>query len=518
MSHQVFDLAHTSDLGEIGGELSLQIAFVKLCLQVLSGSSTQIEPKLSSRLSGLYSTALLLLRQFLLGPAAAALMLLEVENILITELLANLDQYDTYVQVALLDTLYAALTLRILRAQPSISGGHQRTPSLDTVKSASRLSLSTERSEREQAVPSPPSLPPQLVECITKGLSSPGSRPNLDSWIRFVEDCLPLYADSLFQVLIPLVECFCINIRRVFENLQLTFRLSSTGPSSDPEPVLILLLNGLEQMLARAHERLITEEVKNVAVKSPEQPQGFFGNMVSGVFASETSRSRNELANRRLTVLLCFKDTVSICYDIWSWGGHGSDGTNQDPASLASFNYTSIRLRNRARRILEHLFTAEGLECLETLIDTWRKSKSASVGLSSASVFHLLHALDGSRPKNTIPAVFNAIYSRTNPIALEPMRKSTLTSNLSDTELVTFLVEYARSLEDDAMDEIWIDCMTFLRDVLANPFPNRQILPRLLEFTALLGQKVDNTIFGEQRRMRRELGVRPQDRCHLDLG
>jgi hypothetical protein len=69
------------------------------------------------------------------------------------------------------------------------------------------------------------------------------------------------------------------------------------------------------------------------------------------------------------------------------------------------------------------------------------------------------------------------------------------------------LVEYARSLEDDAMDEIWTDCVAFLKDLLANPFPHRQTLPSLLEFAAILGEKVDNTNFGEQRRMRRELGV-----------
>jgi hypothetical protein len=85
-----------------------------------------------------------------------------------------------------------------------------------------------------------------------------------------------------------------------------------------------------------------------------------------------------------------------------------------------------------------------------------------------------------------------------------------LTSSLNDTDLVIFLVEYARSLEDDAMDEIWADCMTFLKDLLANPFPHRQTLPSLLEFAAILGEKVDNTNFGEQRRMRRELGVSKQ--------
>jgi hypothetical protein len=164
-------------------------------------------------------------------------------------------------------------------------------------------------------------------------------------------------------------------------------------------------------------------------------------------------------------------------------------------------------MRNRARRLLEHLFAAEALECLETVVEIWQKSSKIHNDSRSAVVFNLLHVLDGSRPKHTIPAIFNAIYSRTNPGALDPARKSTLTSSLSDIDLVVFLVEYARSLEDDAMDEIWTDCMTFLKDLLANPFPHRQTLPSLLEFAAILGEKVDNTNFGEQRRMRRELGV-----------
>ncbi|KAJ8119411.1 hypothetical protein ONZ43_g3630 [Nemania bipapillata] len=81
-----------------------------------------------------------------------------------------------------------------------------------------------------------------------------------------------------------------------------------------------------------------------------------------------------------------------------------------------------------------------------------------------------------------------------------------MTISLQDTDLVIFLVDYARSLEDDAMDEIWQDCMVFLKDLLGNPFPHRQTIPSLLEFAAILGEKVDNTNFGEQRKMRRELG------------
>lgn len=266
-------------------------------------------------------------------------------------------------------------------------------------------------------------------------------------------------------------------------------------------------MNGLEHVLARGHDRLLQDELKAPVMKSPEQAQGFFGNMVSNVFTSETPQTRSATANNRLTVLLSFQDAVRICFLIWSWGGR--DGTLQDGDSAASFNYTSLRMRNRARRLLEHLFAAEALECLETVVEVWEKSSSKESDRSPV-VFNLLHVLDGSRPKHTIPAIFNAIYSRTNPSALDPARKSTLTASLNDTDLVIFLVEYARSLEDDAMDEIWTDCMTFLKDLLTNPFPHRQTLPSLLEFAAILGEKVDNTNFGEQRKMRRDLGVSPK--------
>jgi hypothetical protein len=162
-------------------------------------------------------------------------------------------------------------------------------------------------------------------------------------------------------------------------------------------------------------------------------------------------------------------------------------------------------MRNRARRILEHLFAAEALECLETLAVSWAYATKEDV--RETATMGLLNVLNGSKPKLTIPAIFNAVYSRTDPNALDPNRMSTLTSDLTDIDLVAFLVAYTKSLEDDAMDEIWQDCTLFLRDVLANPLPHRQILPTLLEFTTVIGQKVDNTNFGEQRKMRRELAV-----------
>ncbi|CAL3964088.1 unnamed protein product [Diplocarpon coronariae] len=486
------------------GEITLLEFFLHVCLRSISGNCG-VEKSEEPRVSQFHRTALTTLHQILLSPYSLPLAELQLENVLIDRLTQSLDGADPFIQVLLLDVVFDALKLRNAArpiAPPSSPTAEKR--SLINGSQNSLLSLANDRENVQQSNFPPP--PASLVKCLEAGFASASSRPILDSWVSFLTECLPLYSETIFQIIIPLVEIFCSQVGSTFNSLQETFKEKSTicGDSPAPESTLISLLNGLEHVLARGHDRLLLDEMKTPQNKTPEQPQGFFGNMVSGVFTSETPQARSASANNRLTILLSFQDAVRISFVIWSWDGKNE--ATQDAESAASFNYTSLRMRNRARRLLEHLFAAEALECLETVVEIWQKSANGPNDMKSPVVFNLLHVLDGSRPKHTIPAIFNAIYSRTNPSALESNRKSTLTASLSDTDLAVFLVEYARSLEDDAMDEIWVDCMTFLKDILANPFPHRQTLPSLLEFAAILGEKVDNTNFGEQKRMRRELG------------
>ena len=425
-----------------------------------------------------------------------------LETPLISILSWSVQRLELRLQSTLMDVLTILLKPSAILEPPSLSS--KRTTSKEYRRSISQISLSTERSEKDPNLATP-SLPDSaLLDCLISGLSSPGSLPILDHWVQFLETCLPLYTTNTFQILLPLVGCISKSILSIFEALRETFesQVLSSSTSSEPIQALNILFNAFEQVLARGHDQILSDEAKSSSVRSPEQVQGFFGNMVSGVFAGDTQAARSATANNRLTVLLCFKDAVKISFKIWSWGDDRQGLSSSDTTASASFNYTSIRLRNRTRRALEHLFAAEALECLETLIEAWQ-SRVANTG----TIMNLLHTLEASRPKNAMPTIFNAIYSRTNPAVLDPSRKSSLTSELSDTDLAAFLVVYTRSMDDDALDEVWTDCMTFSRDVLGNPMPHRQTLPLLLEFIAVLGEKIDNTNFGEQRRMRREIGV-----------
>lgn len=463
----------------------------------------------------LQQTSLSVMRQLLLGPGAEDLADSGVDTFLVEQLVLVLERGGSVVvQGAIIDALLAALKVRFAQAYlppPLPRPKHQRTNSRDRLTSPSLLSFTSDKADKGYSAPALPQPPQQLMECLLKGIRSPNSREILDKWILLLcEVLVPLYSSSIFHILLKLVECFCKEIESSYEKLQVAFKQTESWSEDRAEHVTIALLTGLETCIGTAHDRLLVEESHPQVTKSPDASQGFFGNMVSGVFTSDANQTRTSAANNKLTVLLCFQDAVRLCFSIWSWGASERNGPHHDSESMASFQYTSLRMRNRSRRILEHLFTAEALECLETLVEMWTKSDAGN----SSLIFDLLHTLDGSRPKIAIPAIFNAIYTRTNPNALDPSRKSALASNITENDLAAFMVTYARSLDDDVLDEIWADCTTFLRDVLSNPFPHRQILPRLVEFAAILGTKLENTNFGDNRRMRKELGV-----CfHLHVG
>ena len=482
-----------------------QSQLANMCLKLLQFRVPQ-ENAVIAEMGDLRQTSVLLLHQLMTGETSDVEAGLALDIPLIKILVWSIEQKDTLLQVPLMDLLVATVKKRLAN-RDTATFQHQRQNSRESSRSVSQISLGPDGTARDHLTAGSSVPPPELLDCLIFGISSPNSRPVLEHWITFMNQCLPFFTGTMFQCLMPLVDCFIKTLEPVFQRLQALF--AGTGPivtdQNEYIATLHILINGLEYVLAKGHDQLRQDEGQAASTKSPEQVQGFFGNMVSGVFSPEAHKSRAAIANNRLTVLLCFKDTVRICFDIWSWGDVRSENTPRETTASASFNYTSVRLRHRTRRILEHLFAAEALECLETLVESWHKADSID---NANTVFNLLHALEGSRPRNTIPALFNAIYSRTNPTVLEPVRKSTLASELSDSNIAIFLVAYTRSMEDDALDEIWHDCMTFLRDVLGNPLPHRQALPTLLQFTAVLGEKIDNTNFGEQRKMRRDIGVR----------
>jgi len=67
-------------------------------------------------------------------------------------------------------------------------------------------------------------------------------------------------------------------------------------------------------------------------------------------------------------VLLCIHDVVKLCHDMWSWedslkGVKGAELWSQ------SREYTSVILKDTARRIMQKIHAVEKIECFEALIE-----------------------------------------------------------------------------------------------------------------------------------------------------
>ena len=484
-------------------EASLQVVVARLCLQFLQQRPKPLEPSSEVLLAKLDQMSLKVMRQLLENPDLSSLQAFTFEEPLVDVLLANLDNNirEPSVVIALIDVTLAYIKLKFIPPRTTRS---RKSSSLDAIRSlAGRVEGAGVLDPRSNGSSQSRLPPKRLLQCIQSYIGSPNSLETLEHWVQFLIEVFPLYSSSLFQKMIPLVGTFYRQINDLLSRLQSTFSQAPEREGSVPDIGVFSLFTGLEHIIMAAQSQLSAEESSETTSKPSDPSTGLF----SGVFSTETQKGRSSTANSRLTVILCLQDTVRICFSVWSWASYGQESDSHDNTSAYSFSFVSSRLRSRARRLLDRMFAAEALECLETLILEWKQHPQEGDNQASYRhpVINLIHVLEASRPKLTMPALFNAIYSRTNPQALDVGRRSTLTSDVRELELAEFLIEYTKSLDDDAMDEIWADCMTFLKDVLTNSISHGPVLPALLLFLLTLAEKVENTNFGEQRKMRKEL-------------
>lgn len=469
------------------------VALAKRCVTLIC------DGKLASR--ALEQTAIEIVGLILSGSHSDSLKPMDLDSMLIDRLLILLAEPWRDSQSSLLKLIQESLKLRS-EAQMS-DAAVERPQSRNSISSKRPSTAGFRQSQNASNVSLAPTPPAQLLTLIKKGFSSTAARPRMDKWLEFLSQVLPVFPDAIFAGLIPLVECFCKELQRTHSELIKASQTGYTESAMYAESTLMALLEAMEMILARAHQSLEEEEKAEPEQRPVTQSRGLLGNVTSGVFKSEGPSKRTSHANSRLSVILTFQDAIRVSLSLWIWGSNSTVVTDFDKSSAATTSYNALRIRNRTRHLLEQIFAVEPLESLEVVMSNWCSESNTDRAIAS---LNLLHVLQGTRPKNVIPAILDALCSRTNPSALTRDRLSTKTTDLTALNVAVFLTAYLRSTEDDAMDEIWPDCMAFLRDVLGNPLPYRHVLPALFLTVLLLAQKLENTNFGEQRKMRKELG------------
>lgn len=453
--------------------------------------------------SALNGYAVSVLRQLLNGPPFVQLQLrpLEIDNILLLRIRATVASRDITLQSSLLPLAVLAMALRRLSVPET-----DIEPRRSSLYSGRRKSSVTLRDEpRPSHAIEPYKAPNGLYDTLRDGFASLSSRPNLDTWLDFLGSSLPFFGDLYLTDLLKLVDTFCAQLDLVFADLEAVVNKDLSRTVFDPEGTILRLLEALNMVLAGAHEFFMDSEEVEPQRKQSESAQGVLGSMTAGVFRTQGPgvAGNTSKTNNRLTVIIAFQDAVRVAVKIWKWAATVSEHASSDRYNAATTSYNALRLRNRTRHMLEQIFTVEPLESLEVLIHLECQTDD---GGERATALSLLHVMNISRAKSVVPAILDALCSRTNPASQPPGRQSSLTVDLTAADVINFFTSYLESVEDDAVDEVWTDCTTFMRDVLANPLPFRQVLPALLWVVLILAEKLDNTNFGDARRMRRDLG------------
>lgn len=344
-----------------------------------------------------------------------------------------------------------------------------------------KLTPDGEHEEKDPLTVTLENLSKNFVDCLIEGLSSHTNIYIVDCWTHLLTECIPLFGDYILQVLMPLVECLCTQINNAF-------KLIKTSSQTMSLTQFFSYMKALEKLLAAAHKRVSAEDTKSTLVK-PSQEPGFFGQVMSGIFSVESPMARSAAANNRLTVLLSFQDALRVSYSVWVYVEESQDKSG-------SKVHHNSRLLFWTYKVIESLYLMEPLETLETFIENARMSPH---------VFKLCNRLDGPKSKATVPNLFTSIASRVNPVSVNLTDRSTMTSDLSDVSIFDFLVQYLKHLPADAVEDIWNECVGFLKEIQNHQYAYRHLFPEVFMFIAAMAQKGETATFSDPRRVRREL-------------
>ncbi|KAG5364093.1 Protein dopey [Yarrowia sp. E02] len=272
-------------------------------------------------------------------------------------------------------------------------------------------------------------IPGVFIAVVLHGLSSRKGVIISSGWIHFLECLLGIYSTDLFQISIAIVERLCLEYC-------------------------------LETLYIAYTEVEASQEELNI------NSTGWMTNVVNGVLSLEEPTKGT---GYRMIVLLCFQNAVNSCFNLWQ----KVDGQEVEEYTLDSVVYLGQRLKFRARKILDKLFSFERGEVLQMLIE---RSED-----DLPHVLKVLHVLDGSRPKLSVSQLLQSL--------TDDQKKST----------AFFLLAYVESLSNDAVEDIYSDYMGFARTVMLNPVPYKEILSPTVQTLTVIGVKIDGSNFANRK-------------------
>ncbi|CAE7181510.1 unnamed protein product [Rhizoctonia solani] len=346
----------------------------------------------------------------------------------------------------------------------------------------------------------PGSINPLLIQTITDGITRTSHTPILQHWIDFVLMTIPHFQQPQAQVVLPLIDCICKQLRVALDSIQeliqarRTTRVDHMSHVTDAE--VIVLLNALERLLLLATSRNSepgTTEEDDTA--SERESSGLFG-IVTTVFNSD---SHSNTAAEKITPLSltyrCLFDSISVLHSLWiasAWNPSSPSHAIDESISL-----TYGRARMRCRKVFERIFRVQSTDVLEILVDCWEKAESSPD--MTLRTFEIVDILAASA-QTVIHMLCESISTRSTIPGDRSRRGSVGNAILTDTIIFKFMQEYLIKLESPIVNQVWGRLMSLLKDITANISAHRsQVFPALRCLIAAAEKQAMTTALDDRR-------------------
>ncbi|KAG4304215.1 hypothetical protein PORY_002396 [Pneumocystis oryctolagi] len=337
-----------------------------------------------------------------------------------------------------------------------------------------------------------------LVKLFIVRLSTTHIPSNVEILIDFYKRCLELFTNEMFQIFIPFVETLCNQINSAVVGLETDFSDSKIKSLFSYE-IILHCFEGLKYTIVWALEDQ-DHKLDDFSRKSSENI-GFFGNVISGVFALEAPSTVNLHIDSRNSIILCFRDIVKLAFYVWSW--LECNVTTVSIGKLETYKFINMRLKTASRQLLYVLYDIKPLETLESLISSINKTDNKI----EERIFCFLSKFDDSRKQEIIPFLISSISSRINHEFVTGKHKSNIAIPATPSSVISFLINFVEFSEASLLKQNWSACLVFLKEMINSPQQYQIIDIFILQFSTLLIRKLVETNFNNEKRDKKEMIV-----------
>ncbi|RUS22466.1 hypothetical protein BC937DRAFT_88992 [Endogone sp. FLAS-F59071] len=425
---------------------------------------------------------------------------------------------------------------------------------------------------------------PNFMRCIVDAFSISTNRPILQHWMDFVLTSLPCLRHCFKRVLMPVMQCICEqlsksqdDLRREFFEPLLSPAVKTAGSYKDagglekdfglltlseaPGTIdvdTVIFLSGLEKimMFCLTDTRMLDEgtgiggggfggestsglasgmtpTAGTAPSKAPSDSPSTTMRGFAFLFSGETGNTDPSATEHKArdTLLFHLPAIAQIMLDIWAVFKCPLDKEQDALGALnIALNFTSDRVRSRIKKLLERLFKTFQVELIEAFVELFFLENPLALDFDTQNLQYGTMTLEvlGAIPTCTPQAVINTLLDSARirspgmQISSRAKRVILRSGRLTDTSILRFAEIYCESLsKSDDLVDVWPQCLTFVKDYLANASLYKYYFLSLLRFLTIISERLCTTPLFEDKKVRREVQdvyQRAADYCILIAG